>query len=182
MPRGAKNRSSRREGEITGLSGADVLQAVRDGHIWILLLHPERTDPAYGELLDRIYAEMTANVAGLDVRKTKISILVSSPDIPVFYHCDLAGQTLWQVRGQKTVYVYPNREPYLPQPSLEKIVLNEAHEISLPYEPAWDAAAEVFTIDPGDMLHWPLNTAFDMFKAVVDMVRGDSQPGADRTP
>jgi hypothetical protein len=157
MRRGATDRSSRREGEIRGLSGADVLQAVRDGHIWILLLFPDTYDASYGELLDTIYDEITGNVPGLDVHKRKISILVSSPDIPVFYHCELAGQTLWQVRGRKTVYVYPNTEPYLPRPNLERIVLNEAHEISLPYDPAWDTVAEVFTIDPGDMLHWPLN-------------------------
>lgn len=157
MPPGAKDKSVRREGEIRGLAGQDVLKAVRDGQIWILLLYPEKTDPDYGRLLDGIYDEMTSKVPSLRVHKKKISILVSSPDIPVFYHCDLAGQTLWQVRGIKTVYVYPNHEPYLPQPNLEKIVLNEAHEISLPYDSAWDHDAEVFTIEPGDMLHWPLN-------------------------
>lgn len=157
MRKGATDRSARREGEIRGLAGADVLKAVRDGHIWILLLYPDQIDPEYGALLETIYGEITGHVPGLDVQKKKISILVSSPDIPVFYHCDLAGQTLWQVRGRKTVYVYPNKPPFLQQPNLERIVLNEAHEISLPYDSAWDAEAEVFTIDPGDMLHWPLN-------------------------
>ena len=157
MARGATDRSSRREGEIRGLKGADVLKAVRDGHIWILLLYPEKVDSDYGQLLETVYDEMADRVPTLNVIKKKISILVSSPDIPVFYHCDLAGQTLWQVRGQKTVYVYPNKAPYLQQPHLERIVLNEAHEISLPYDKAWDAAADVFTITPGDMLHWPLN-------------------------
>ncbi|MEW5962379.1 MAG: hypothetical protein AB1749_02345 [Pseudomonadota bacterium] len=153
----SNDRRTRREGEFGGASGAEVLEAVRSGHIWVMLLYPEKVDGRYGELLEAIYAEMSAKVPHLKVKRKKISILVSSPNIPVFYHCDLAGQTLWQVRGEKTVYVYPNREPYLPQPNLERIVLNEAHEISLPYDRAWDASAEVFTIGPGDMLHWPLN-------------------------
>lgn len=157
MPPGAKDRSARREGEIRGLKGEEVLKAVREGQIWILLLYPEQTNSEYGVLLDQVYDEMTEHVPGLGVIKKKISILVSSRNIPVFYHCDLAGQTLWQVRGQKTVYVYPNKPPYLMQPNLERIVLNEAHEISLPYESAWDRDAEVFTINPGDMLHWQLN-------------------------
>ncbi len=147
----------RREGEFAGLSGADVLDAVRQGRIWILLLYPEKIDDGYGRLLTDIYADITGHVPGLKVLKKKISILISSPRIPVFYHCDLAGQTLWQVRGQKTVYVYPNHEPYLAQPNLERIVLGEAHEISLPYKPEWDEVADVFTIEPGDMLHWQLN-------------------------
>lgn len=153
----SNDRRTRREGEFGGARGEEVLAAVRGGRIWVMLLYPERTDARYGQLLEDIYAEIEAKVPTLRVRKKKISILISSPDIPVFYHCDLAGQTLWQVRGQKTVYVYPNREPFLPQPHLERIVLNEAHEISLPYDGAWDRSAEVFTIEPGDMLHWPLN-------------------------
>ncbi|MEQ1652379.1 MAG: hypothetical protein ABL897_07820 [Hyphomicrobium sp.] len=156
MKRGAKDRSSRREGEIRGLSGREVLDAVAKGHIWIMLLYPDTVNPAYGQLLDQIYDEFQERVPDMRVSKKKISILISSPNIPVFYHCDLAGQTLWQVRGEKTVYVYPNHEPYLPQPNLEKIVLNEAHEISLPYDPQWDKVASSFTIKPGDMLHWQL--------------------------
>lgn len=156
MKRGAKDRSSRREGEIRGLSGRDVIGAVAKGHIWIMLLNPEKVIPAYGTLLEKIYDEFHDHVPSMRVLKKKISILISSPNIPVFYHCDLAGQTLWQVRGEKTVYVYPNYEPYLPQTNLEKIVLNEAHEISLPYDPAWDDVASSFTIKPGDMLHWQL--------------------------
>ncbi|MBK9078043.1 MAG: hypothetical protein IPL91_02390 [Hyphomicrobium sp.] len=156
MKRGAKDRSSRREGEIRNLSGLDVLDAVAKGHIWIMLLNPEKVISGYSHLLDQIYSEFQEHVPSLNVFKKKISILISSPNIPVFYHCDLAGQTLWQVRGEKTVYVYPNYEPYLPQPNLEKIILNEAHEISLPYDQAWDNVASSFTIKPGDMLHWQL--------------------------
>jgi hypothetical protein len=156
MKRGAKDRSSRREGEIRDLSGREVLDAVANGHIWIMLLNPEKVIPGYGDLLEKIYGEFHDNIPDFRVLKKKISVLISSPDIPVFYHCDLAGQTLWQVRGEKTVYVYPNHAPYLPQPNLEKIVLNEAHEISLPYDEAWDKVATSFTIRPGDMLNWQL--------------------------
>ena len=139
MKRGAKDRSSRREGEIRDLSGRDVLDAVAKGHIWVMLLNPEKVVPGYGQLArSDLFTSSRNTFRAFKVLKKKISILISSPNIPVFYHCDLAGQTLWQVRGEKTVYVYPNHEPYLPQPNLEKIVLNEAHEISLPYDPAWD--------------------------------------------
>ncbi len=147
----------RREGEIRDLSGAEALEAVRTGQIWILLLFPDESIGGYRDLLETAYGDITTHVPDMKIYRKKISILISSPNIPVLYHCDLAGQTLWQVRGEKTVYVYPNREPYLPQPNLEKIILGEAHEISLPYDPAWDEDAQVFTIQPGDMLHWELN-------------------------
>jgi len=85
-----------------------------------------------------------------------MSILISSPKVQVYYHADVPGQTLWQVRGRKRVYVYPNTPPFLPQAGLEKI-LGEAHEISLDYEPWFDAHADVIELEPGRMLHWPLN-------------------------
>ena len=148
---------SRREGEINGISGAEVLKAIELGPIWILLLNPEVVDPAYRDLVDEIYTEIKQHIPNFKPLSKKISILVSSPNVQVYYHCDVPGQTLWQIRGNKRVFVYPNREPYLNQASLERIVLNEAHEISLHYDPAFDADAVVFDLQPGQMLHWPLN-------------------------
>ncbi|MGI9406697.1 MAG: hypothetical protein ACR2O4_10035 [Hyphomicrobiaceae bacterium] len=94
---------------------------------------------------------------GLRTFKHKMSLLISSPNVQVYYHADVPGQTLWQVRGTKRVYVYPNKAPFLPQAALEKIVLGEAHEISLDYEPWFDNYAQVIDLQPGQMAHWPLN-------------------------
>jgi hypothetical protein len=149
--------STRREGETGDLSGKAALRAVADGHIWYLLMRPEKVDPRYGELVERIYDEIGHQIPGFRATMKKMSILVSSPKVQVYYHCDVPGQTLWQIRGSKRVYVYPNQEPYLHQPSLEKVVLNEAHEISIPYRPEFDEAAVIYDLQPGQMLHWPLN-------------------------
>jgi hypothetical protein len=148
---------TRREGTLKGLSGAEALDAVRQGRIWILLQQPTEIDRRYAEVLRAIYAELEVRVPGLRSFNHKMSILISSPKVQVYYHADVPGQTLWQVRGSKRVYVYPNTPPFLPQAALEKIVLGEAHEISLKYEPWFDAHAEVIQLEPGRMLHWPLN-------------------------
>jgi hypothetical protein len=153
----AHDTRSRREGEISGIGGQDVLDAIRKGKLWILLLSPEKAEPGYKDLVDQIYDEIGQNVPGFKPLTQKMSLLISSPGIQVYYHCDVPGQTLWQVRGQKKVYVYPNRPPYLPQANLEKIVLNEAHEISLPYDVSYENEAVVYDLMPGEMLHWPLN-------------------------
>lgn len=147
----------RREGETGDVSGQDALEAVKNGSIWYLLLHPEDVDPQYGELVSKIYEEMATKVPGFEVFSKKISILVSSPNIKVGYHCDVPGQTLWQVRGSKKVYVYPVKPPFLAQPNLEKIILKEANEVSLPYDESFDEHATVYDLQPGEMLHWPLN-------------------------
>lgn len=148
---------TRREGIIDGLSGAETLEAVQRGHIWILLQNPDQFDSRYGEMLRAIYDEFEARVPGFKSYRQKMSILISSPRVQVYYHADVPGQTLWQVRGRKRVYVYPNTEPFLPQPALERIVLGEAHEISLGFEEWFDEHAQVIDLEPGRMLHWPLN-------------------------
>lgn len=153
----SQNSRSRREGEIAGLKGAEVLEAVKTGQIWILLLKPDAVDPGYRGLVRDIYDEIAARQPGFKTTFEKMTILISSPRVQVYYHCDIPGQSLWQVRGNKMVYVYPNRPPFLEQPALERIVLGEAHEISLRYDPRFDADVTVFDLQPGQMLHWPLN-------------------------
>lgn len=148
---------TRREGIIDGLSGAETLQAIADGHIWILLQNPDQIDSDYADMLRGIYDEIETRIPGLKTFKQKLSILISSPKVQVYYHADVPGQTLWQVRGRKRVYVYPNKPPFLPQDRIEKIVLGEAHEISLEYENWFDEHASVVDLEPGRMLHWPLN-------------------------
>ena len=148
---------SRREGMIDGLSGAETLEAVRKGHIWVLLQQPQEIDGAYGDMLRGIYAELAERVPGFRSYNHKMSILISSPKVQVYYHADVPGQTLWQVRGTKRVYVYPNTAPFLPQDRIEKIVTGEAHEVSLDYKPWFDDYAEAIDLEPGRMLHWPLN-------------------------
>lgn len=154
---GPDGKLRRREGEFGKLSGTEILEAVRKGDIWINLRAPQKADKAYGELLRDIYAEFEARVPGLETFNHKVTILISSPHVYVPYHADVPGQMLWQLRGRKRVWVYPGREPYLPQAAIEKLVLGEMHETDMPYSAAFDEAAEAIDLEPGYMLHWPLN-------------------------
>jgi hypothetical protein len=154
---GPNGKLRRREGEFGKLSGMEILQAVRKGDIWINLRAPQLADPAYGDLLRDIYAEFEARVPGLKTFKHAVTILISSPNVYVPYHADVPGQMLWQIRGRKRVWVYPGREPFLPQPAIEKLILGELHETDMPFRPEFDEAAEIIDLEPGWMLHWPLN-------------------------
>lgn len=149
--------SSWRDGEIAGTSGKDVLKAVENGMIWVLIQKVADFHPGYRQAIDEIFAEFEDKVPGLHTFKQKMSILISSPRIQVYYHCDIPGQSLWQIRGRKRVYVYPNTEPFLRPASMEKIVLNEADEQDTHYEPWFDDYAEIIDLEPGEMLHWPIN-------------------------
>jgi hypothetical protein len=157
MDRRSHNPRSRREGAIEGLSGAEALEAVRSGNIWINIHKLGATDPAYAELLDDIFREFEGCVPGLKTYKRSMTLLISSPNVNVYYHCDVPGQMLWQMRGVKRVYVYPNKAPFLTQPAMEKVVLGESHETAMPYEPWFDDYADVIDLKAGEMLYWPLN-------------------------
>ncbi len=148
---------TRREGEINGLSGKQTLDAIGSGLIWLNLRNPGEHVPAYAELLEQIYEELHERVSDFKTFKRRMTILISSPKVQVYYHADVPGQSLWQVRGTKRVWVYPNQPPFLPQDGIERIVLGEAHEISLPYEKWFDDHAEVVDLEAGRMVHWPIN-------------------------
>jgi hypothetical protein len=83
-------------------------------------------------------------------------VLISSANAQVFYHLDVALVSLWQIRGQKRVWVYPPEEPYVGPEALEKIVLRETAE-QFDFNPQWDAGAAVYDLTPGSMVTWKQN-------------------------
>ncbi|MBL8566712.1 MAG: cupin-like domain-containing protein [Hyphomicrobiaceae bacterium] len=151
-----KERRLWREGEINGVPGRAVVEAIAQGRMWLNLRNVSMVDPRYREVLDRIFEEVRHNVPGYETYARTCGILISSPNAQVYYHMDLPGQSLWQMHGRKRVYLYPDRAPFLSAEQLERIALYEV-EVDIPYEPWYDQHATVFEIGGGEMLHWPLN-------------------------
>ncbi len=145
-----------REGDIGSLSGENVIEAIRNGRMWLNLRDAGKTNGIYGEVLDAIFDEVRANIPGYETYNRTSGILISSPDAQVYYHSDLPGQSLWQLHGRKRVYVYPSKPPFITPEQLENIALT-ALEVGMKYDPSYDQHAEVFDIEGGEMLHWPLN-------------------------
>ncbi|MFK7901686.1 MAG: hypothetical protein AB8B49_02485 [Nitratireductor sp.] len=154
---GPDGHKRRREGDTGGLSGKDLMKAVKKGDIWINVQFPERNDPRYQDLLDQMYEEFETRVEGLKTYKRGLTLLISSPNMVVPYHADVPGQMLWQIRGKKKVFVYPNTDPLLNQTSTEKLVMGEFHEVDVKYQDYFDDYATTYDLEPGYMLHWPLN-------------------------
>jgi hypothetical protein len=154
-PQGS-NRRLWREGDIGGLRGTEVIEAISKGRMWLNMRNVSAVDKRYRDVLDQIFEEVRSHVPGYETYNRTSGILISSPNAQVYYHMDLPGQSLWQLHGKKRVYVYPAKAPYLTPEQLEKIALYEV-EVDVPYDPAYDTGAKVFEIGPGEMLHWPLN-------------------------
>ena len=145
-----------REGTIDGFSGEEVIHAIENGRMWLNLRSVEKVDDRYGRLLNDMFAEFEDRVPALSTFKRKLGVLISSPQVQVFYHADIPGQSLWQIHGEKRVYIYPNIEPFLQQRDLETVILGETEE-EIPYERWYDKAAQIHDLQPGQMAHWPLN-------------------------
>lgn len=146
-----------REGDIGDLAGREVIDAIAKGRMWLNLRRVSAIERQFGEILDSLFEEVNGAVPGGYQTFSRTSgILISSPKAQVYYHADLPGQSLWQIHGRKRVYVYPATAPFLTPEQLENIALHEV-EVDLAYDASYDQGAVVFDLEPGQMLHWPLN-------------------------
>jgi len=145
-----------KEGSIAGHSGQEVLSAIKNGRMWLNLRRLPEVDDRFRDLINRMMAELSANVPGLSTYRHDLGLLISSPKVRVFYHADVPGQALWQISGRKKISVYPNEQPFLEPKDFEKVVLGMTEE-EIPYEPWFDGFARSYELEPGDMIHWPLN-------------------------
>jgi len=140
-----------------GLSGAELLQAVRNGRLWLNATRVNRADGRYGRLISELYAELSAQIPGFRPDASQGTLLISSPHALVYYHADGPASALWHIRGRKRVWVYPALDPrYARRELLEDIIAGARHEY-LPYEPAYDEGALVYDLEPGQWIVWPQN-------------------------
>lgn len=155
---GPENRPDWRSGTLEGLTGQEVLTAVRTGRLWLCLRRLDIVAPEIDALVERAFREMAARNPRQRTSRHKSSLLVSSPGARVLYHADVPMIALWHVRGRKRIWLYDaaNRE-MLPDEVLESVVLREREE-EIPYDPSWDNAARTIDLEPGWALSWPHNT------------------------
>lgn len=140
-----------------GVSGADLLRAVRKGRFWLNATRVDRVDARYRRLISTLYAELSAQLPGFRPDASQGALLISSPRAVVYLHADAPAQALWHLRGRKRVWVYPALDPrFMQQEFLEDIFDGVRHEY-LHYEPGHDAAAQVFDLEPGQWIVWPHN-------------------------
>ena len=143
-------------GRLGKISGAGLVQAVKEGRIWLNLRAADRRDPALAEMNHRVFSELKEMIPGFMPFNTDLGLLISSPGARVFYHLDVPRVMLMHVRGHKSVWLYPREEPFVEALGLESVV-SEKTEEEIPYSPEFDKGGQCFNLAPGDMVHWPQN-------------------------
>lgn len=147
-----------RVGTTEGLSGEEILSAVRKGQLWLNIKRLNDNAPIYQPLFRAIYRELAQQLCCPVPKWQKATLLVSSPTASVYYHADSVPNILWHIRGEKTVFVYPHTDPrFASLEHLELICSGESEE-ELPYHPDFEPFAAQFVLKPGQALIWPQNS------------------------
>ena len=143
-------------GEAKHLNGAEILEAVKRGHLWVSPRHVMTVNPVYGALFRRMMAEFSA-ATGARLTNADGAILLSSPNMGIFFHVDPAETMLWHIRGHKTIHVYPPREDFVTEAALEAILLKE-NLSDLPYRADMEASVASVDLAPGEAVSWPIHS------------------------
>ncbi|MGJ3230284.1 MAG: cupin-like domain-containing protein [Oceanicaulis sp.] len=150
------DRDSWRAGDPGAMSGRDLLEAVRQGKLWINLREAMNTDPVYQPLFEALFAQLKRLNPGYAPLRAYGGILISSPKAQVFYHSDVSETLLLHVKGKKRFRIYPPRAPWLCDEAMENI-LHKTQTEDVPFDPAWDGDAAMVDLTPGDFVAWPLH-------------------------
>lgn len=144
-------------GALTDLPGAELLDIVAGGRLWLNVVGVGQHDETIGRLTRELYEEIAELVPGFRPLSVKATLLISSPTAQVYYHADNQPNALWQMRGTKRVWVYPRGPRFVSPQHLEEVVAGASDE-QLPYRVELDEHASSMELTPGQVAWWPQNS------------------------
>lgn len=148
-----------RRGSAESLSGAQLLDAVKKGRIWMRLRSAHKAADGYQQIADKMFAELHQMHHGLTTFSHDVGIIISSPGLQEFYEFDMPMTALFQVRGEKALRVWDAREPYVRDEHLEGQALTGLIP-SIEFNPIWNEDAQSVALKPGMMATWAQNSPY----------------------
>ncbi len=155
FPAHSEGRVKAIHGRADALSGAELLEAVKRGQIWLNLRAVSKYLPEYADVRNKLFSQLDS-AANIKTLKQDIGVLISSPNIHVHYHLDIPFVCLVQVRGEKTVSLYPPHEPFATANQIEAVVLREQEE-EMDFKYSFDEHVSKINMKPGVAITWPQN-------------------------
>ena len=144
------------ETPANGLSIAETIRQIEQCGSWMVLKFVEQ-DPLYRALLAETLAELEPLVRPLTgaMLKQEAFIFISSPGSVTPFHFDPEHNILLQIRGSKTMTIFPAAD--------ESLAAGEAHEAfhagghrNLPWRDEFAARGEAFALAPGQAVYVPV--------------------------
>lgn len=156
-PNPNRDESKWRQGMISGLSGADILRAVRGGRLWLNLKLLDTHVPEFDHLMTELYTQLCQQLGVPVPAWRKATMLISSPQAWVYYHADAVPNVLWHVRGGKRIHIYPHDNPAYAHPAEIESLCSGSGSESLSYRTEYEAASMTYDLQQGAALMWPQN-------------------------
>jgi hypothetical protein len=139
-----------------GLTLGETIRTIESNGSWAVLKNVER-DADYGALLDRALAELAPIVE----RETgpmlhrEAFIFLSSPGSVTPFHMDPEHNILLQIRGEKTMTVFPAGDEEL-VPAVQSEAFHAGGHRNLDWRDAFRDRGMAVTLLPGDAIHVPV--------------------------
>ncbi len=142
-------------GVIGDMSGADVLQAIKNGRLWLQLQGLREMAPHYHSIAEEAFRQLKQANKDFSYHNLTSNLLISSPAARVLCHLDCAEVILWHIRGRKRVYLYDmDKIEFCADETIEKVILRESEE-EIAYRREWDEVASIYDLEPGQAANWP---------------------------
>jgi hypothetical protein len=141
------------------LGVAETIRSIEHAGAWMVLKRIE-SHPDYAQLLDDILDEISAVVTprtGAMLRREGF-IFISSPGSVTPFHFDPEHNILLQVRGTKTMTVFPSNDEAMFDPQVHEAFHLGEHHRNLPWQDEYAALGEAITIGPGQAIHVPVKS------------------------
>ena len=140
-------------------SVGETIRTIDHSQSWVVLKRIEQ-QPAYAALLRAALGELEDLVVPRTGAMHQLEgfVFISSPGSVTPFHFDPEHNILLQLRGTKTMTVFPGED--------ERLLSAEAHEAfhlgqhhrNLPWRDEFAALGEAVTLDPGEAIHVPVKS------------------------
>ena len=139
------------------LSPAETVRSIEENGSWMVLKRIEQR-PEYGDLLHSCLAEIAPMVRKRTgaMLGSEGFIFISSPGSVTPFHFDPEHNILLQIRGQKTMTLFPADDEELVSPLAHEAFHLGEHHRNQPWDDKFAAKGQAITIAPGEAIHVPV--------------------------
>jgi hypothetical protein len=139
-----------------GLSIAETIRSIEQCGSWMVLKFVEQ-DPVYRALLEETLAGIAplVDAATGPMLKKEGFIFISSPHAVTPYHFDPEHNILLQVRGSKTMNIFPAGDERVAPGALHEAFHMGGHR-NLPWDESFAEAGKPFALTPGAAVYVPV--------------------------
>ena len=141
------------------LSVGETIRSIDTSASWVVLKRIEQV-PAYAALLRDALAELAAIVTRRTGAMHQLEgfVFISSPGSVTPFHFDPEHNILLQLRGQKTMTVFPGGDERLLSAEAQEAFHLGQHHRNLPWREDFAALGEAVALVPGEAIHVPVKT------------------------